>query len=62
MNVADEASRSCWMDAMPEVAAPPLTGKAECDLAVIGKRPGMGDPAGQQQHEGATQQSDEDCA
>ena len=36
MNVADEASRSCWMDAMPEVAAPPLTGKAECDLVVIG--------------------------
>jgi glycine/D-amino acid oxidase-like deaminating enzyme/nitrite reductase/ring-hydroxylating ferredoxin subunit len=36
MNVADEASRSCWMDAMPEVAAPPLAGKAECDLVVIG--------------------------
>ena len=36
MNVADQASRSCWMDAMPEVAAPPLTGKAECDLVVIG--------------------------
>lgn len=36
MNVADEASRSCWMHAMPEVAAPPLTGKAECDLVVIG--------------------------
>jgi glycine/D-amino acid oxidase-like deaminating enzyme/nitrite reductase/ring-hydroxylating ferredoxin subunit len=36
MNVADEASRSCWMDDMPEVAAPPLTGEAECDLVVIG--------------------------
>ena len=36
MNVADEASRSCWMEAMPAVAAPPLTGQASCDLVVIG--------------------------
>ena len=36
MNVADEASRSCWMEAMPQVAGPPLTGNAECDLLVIG--------------------------
>ena len=36
MNVADEASRSCWMEQMPEVAAPPLNGDAECDLVVIG--------------------------
>ena len=36
MNVADEASRSCWMDAMPELAAPPLEGNAQCDLVVIG--------------------------
>src|SRR5688572_4353891 len=36
MNVADEASRSCWMDAMPEVAAPPLIDEAQCDLVVIG--------------------------
>jgi len=36
MNVADEASRSCWMDALPQVAAPPLAGETECDLVVIG--------------------------
>ena len=36
MNVADEASRSPWMEAMPQVAAPPLTDQAECDLVVIG--------------------------
>ena len=36
MNVADEASRSCWIDAMPQVAAPPLTGKTQCDLVVVG--------------------------
>ena len=36
MNVADEASRSCWMEAMPQIAAPPLTGQASCDLVVIG--------------------------
>jgi glycine/D-amino acid oxidase-like deaminating enzyme/nitrite reductase/ring-hydroxylating ferredoxin subunit len=36
MNVADEASRSCWMEALPEVAAPPLTGEAQCDLLVVG--------------------------
>lgn len=36
MNGADEASRSCWMEAMPAVTAPPLGGKAECDLVVIG--------------------------
>ena len=36
MNVSDEASRSCWMEHMPQVAAPPLTGEAACDLAVIG--------------------------
>ena len=36
MNVADEASRSCWADAMPKVAAPPLSGEAQCDLVVIG--------------------------
>ena len=36
MNVADEASRSPWMEAMPQVAAPPLAGEAECDLVVIG--------------------------
>lgn len=36
MNVSDEASRSCWMDQMPTVSAPPLTGEARCDLVVIG--------------------------
>ena len=36
MNVADEASRSCWMDAMPEVVAPPLSGEEQCDLVVVG--------------------------
>lgn len=36
MNVSDEASRSCWMDHLPEVAAPPLAGEASCDLVVIG--------------------------
>ena len=36
MNVADEASRSCWMDAMPRHAAPALTRDAACDLVVIG--------------------------
>lgn len=36
MNVAEEASRSCWMESMPDVAAPPLTGEASCDLVVVG--------------------------
>ena len=36
MNVADEASRSCWMEALPQVAAPPLTGEVQCDLLVVG--------------------------
>jgi len=36
VNVADEASRSPWMDAMPQVAAAPLTGEAQCDLVVVG--------------------------
>jgi hypothetical protein len=36
MNVADGASRSCWMDQMPQVDAPPLTGAADCDLVVVG--------------------------
>ena len=36
MNVSDEASRSPWMEAMPAVTAPPLTGEAACDLVVIG--------------------------
>jgi glycine/D-amino acid oxidase-like deaminating enzyme/nitrite reductase/ring-hydroxylating ferredoxin subunit len=36
MNGADEASRSCWMETLPQVAAPPLTAEASCDLVVIG--------------------------
>ena len=36
MNVSDEASQSPWMEAMPAVPAPPLTGEAECDVVVIG--------------------------
>jgi hypothetical protein len=36
VNVADEASRSCWMEAMPAVDAPPLAGEAQCELVVIG--------------------------
>ena len=36
MNAADEASRSCWMESLPAVDAPLLTGQAECDLVVVG--------------------------
>jgi hypothetical protein len=36
MDVADEASRSPWMDDLPDVAAPPITGEAQCDLVVVG--------------------------
>lgn len=36
MNVADEASRSPWMEAMPAVTAPPLSESTACDLVVVG--------------------------
>ena len=36
MNVSDEASRSCWMDQLPKVNAPPLAGETSCDLVVVG--------------------------
>src|SRR5688572_11881803 len=36
MNASDEASKSPWMEAMPNVPAPPLTGEAQCDLVVVG--------------------------
>ena len=36
MNVGDEYSRSCWMDELPDIDAPPLTGDAECDVLVVG--------------------------
>ena len=36
MNVSDEASRSPWLEAMPTVEAPLLTGDAQCDLVVVG--------------------------
>lgn len=36
MNVAEERSRSCWMDDLPAIAAPPLQGEHECDALVVG--------------------------
>ena len=36
MNVAEERSRSCWMDNLPNIAAPPLEGEHECDVLVVG--------------------------
>ena len=36
MNVANERSRSLWMSEIPVAEAPPLTGDAEADVAVIG--------------------------
>jgi len=35
MNVADQDSRSCWMDE-PAISAPPLAGDATCDVLVVG--------------------------
>ena len=32
MNASDEASRSCWMEALPDVDGPPLSGEARFDL------------------------------
>lgn len=36
MNAAEEHSRSCWMDELPAVDAPPLADDATCDVVVIG--------------------------
>lgn len=36
MNVAEERSRSCWMDQLPSVTAPPLAHDARCDVAIVG--------------------------
>lgn len=36
MNVSDERSRSCWMDDLPDVDAPPLTREHECGVLVVG--------------------------
>ncbi|MGQ0559840.1 MAG: FAD-dependent oxidoreductase [Sphingosinicella sp.] len=36
MNVADERSRSYWMETAPRIEAPPLTQDAECDDLVVG--------------------------
>jgi glycine/D-amino acid oxidase-like deaminating enzyme/nitrite reductase/ring-hydroxylating ferredoxin subunit len=36
MNVGDERSRSCWMEGVPPIDAPPLTADATCDVVVIG--------------------------
>ena len=36
MNVGDERSRSCWMDVMPVIDAPPLTQDVDCDVVIIG--------------------------
>ena len=36
MNVADEQSRSPWMNDLPDIEAPPLAADATCDVAVVG--------------------------
>jgi glycine/D-amino acid oxidase-like deaminating enzyme/nitrite reductase/ring-hydroxylating ferredoxin subunit len=36
MNVGDESSKSCWMDQLPIVEAPPLSGDESCDVVVVG--------------------------
>lgn len=36
MNVADEQSRSPWMDNLPDPFAPPLTRDTTCDVVVVG--------------------------
>src|SRR5690606_24011519 len=36
MNVSDEPSRSCWMDDLPDIAAPDLTDDVACDVLIVG--------------------------
>jgi glycine/D-amino acid oxidase-like deaminating enzyme/nitrite reductase/ring-hydroxylating ferredoxin subunit len=36
MNAGDEQSKSCWMEELPQVEAPPLTGDDQCDVLVVG--------------------------
>jgi glycine/D-amino acid oxidase-like deaminating enzyme len=36
MNVADEHSKSCWMEDAPTISASPLDGNQTCDVVVIG--------------------------
>jgi choline dehydrogenase-like flavoprotein len=36
MNVADERSRSCWIEDVPAIEAPPLQSDQMCDVVVIG--------------------------
>src|SRR5205085_8474956 len=36
MNVADERSRSCWIEDAPAIDASPLQSDQKCDVAVIG--------------------------
>ena len=36
MNVADERSRSCWLEGAPAIEASPLQGDETCDVVVVG--------------------------
>src|SRR5437762_10377701 len=36
MNVADERSRSCWIEDAPAIEASPMQSDQKCDVAVIG--------------------------